>query len=148
MQDSKYSPASQRSRWQDSRQEDISDEFNTSTKGKVLSTVIVMFSGQSSRSEIRSTRSISPIRKNDNPSDYSSILKPIMLLDIDERGIIKINRSALEYIQGLNTKVTELTSPFNSKIAVLSVVGPYRTGKSFLLNRFAGNKLSFFFLNL
>ncbi len=64
-----------------------------------------------------------------------------MLLDIDERGIIKINKSALEYIQNLNTKVKfEISCEelISQKIAVLSVVGPYRTGKSFLLNRFAG----------
>jgi len=121
MQSNKFS-SMQRSRRHEPRDEDSNDrsgEFDNSTN-------------EMSRSEVKSTRSISPIRKNDTPSDYSSILKPIMLLDIDERGIIKINKSALEYIQGLNTK-----------IAVLSVVGPYRTGKSFLLNRFAGFQKGF-----
>mmetsp|Transcript_16158 Transcript_16158/g.13709 ORF Transcript_16158/g.13709 Transcript_16158/m.13709 type:complete len:145 (-) Transcript_16158:258-692(-) len=55
-----------------------------------------------------------------------------MLLDIDDKGIIKINRQALDYIRNLNTR-----------IAVISIVGPYRTGKSYLLNRFAGVQKGF-----
>ena len=65
-----------------------------------------------------------------------------MLLDIDERGVIKINRNALDYIQSLQTKVFDDTF-IHIKIAVLSVVGPYRTGKSYLLNRFAGVQKGF-----
>jgi hypothetical protein len=43
----------------------------------------------------------------------------------------------------LNTYALELISKVRKKIAVISVTGPYRTGKSFLLNRFAGRMYGF-----
>jgi Guanylate-binding protein, N-terminal domain len=43
----------------------------------------------------------------------------------------------------LNTYVLELISQVKKKLAVISVTGPYRTGKSFLLNRFAGKMHGF-----
>ena len=36
-----------------------------------------------------------------------------------------------------------LLAGIDKNIAVISVAGPYRTGKSFLLNRFAGKQLGF-----
>lgn len=46
------------------------------------------------------------------------------MIEISDEGDWKINKRALAVIQGIKTKV-----------GVISVVGPYRTGKSFLLNR-------------
>jgi hypothetical protein len=36
----------------------------------------------------------------------------------------------------LNENTLKIISNFKENISVLSIIGPYRTGKSFLLNRF------------
>lgn len=59
--------------------------------------------------------------------------EPILLLNIDESGKILLNKKALTMLKHIKTN-----------IACISVVGPYRTGKSFLLNRFLGNLLSLY----
>jgi hypothetical protein len=77
-------------------------------------------------------RNISPIRRPESQVDSSSIMKPLLLVDIDPHGIMKISKTGLEFLQTLKTN-----------IAVLAVIGPYRTGKSFLMNRFAGLQKGF-----
>ena len=57
--------------------------------------------------------------------------EPILLLNIDDSGKILLNKKALTMLKHIKTN-----------IACISVVGPYRTGKSFLLNRFLGNFFS------
>lgn len=56
-----------------------------------------------------------------------AVNEPILLLNIDESGKILLNKKALTILKSIKTN-----------IACISVVGPYRTGKSFLLNRFLG----------
>lgn len=60
-------------------------------------------------------------------SGPSKSIEPILLLDMDEEGKFILSKRALNFINEIETNV-----------AVISVVGNYRTGKSFLLNRFAG----------
>lgn len=43
----------------------------------------------------------------------------------------------------VNTFALELIAKIKKKVAVLSICGPYRTGKSFLLNRFSGKMHGF-----
>ncbi len=47
---------------------------------------------------------------------------------MDENGKFVISKKALKFISEIQTNV-----------AVISIAGLYRTGKSFLLNRFAGS---------
>lgn len=56
----------------------------------------------------------------------------IQLIEINDEGEWNINERALNIIKGVNTK-----------LGVISVVGPYRTGKSFLLNRLLGQQDGF-----
>ena len=56
----------------------------------------------------------------------------IQLCRVTENGKIFLNRYALECI-----------SKIRRKVAVLAIAGPYRTGKSFLLNRIAGKQTGF-----
>jgi hypothetical protein len=53
--------------------------------------------------------------------------RQLLLVDIDRSGCFIINKKALEQIKALGKET----------VAILSVCGPYRTGKSYLLNRFA-----------
>lgn len=53
--------------------------------------------------------------------------RAILLVDIEESGKCRINPEAVEMLRSLP-----------SPISVISVAGLYRTGKSFLLNRFLG----------
>lgn len=53
--------------------------------------------------------------------------RAILLVDIEESGKCRINEEAISMLRGLP-----------SPISVISVAGLYRTGKSFLLNRFLG----------
>ena len=50
-------------------------------------------------------RSISPIRRDDGPMDTSQILKPLLLIDIDTKGSMKISREGLEFLQSITTNV-------------------------------------------
>lgn len=56
----------------------------------------------------------------------------VQLCRVTESGKIHLNRFALESI-----------AKIRRKIAVLAIAGPYRTGKSFLLNRIAGHQKGF-----
>ena len=56
----------------------------------------------------------------------------IQLCRVTENGKIHLNRFALENL-----------SMIRKKIGVLAIAGPYRTGKSFLLNRIAGKQSGF-----
>eukprot|EP00347_Sterkiella_histriomuscorum_P006351 403353091 len=58
--------------------------------------------------------------------------EPIQFIQIDDKGKCKINHSAFDMLSRINTK-----------IAVICVAGPYRTGKSFLLNRLLGRQDGF-----
>jgi hypothetical protein len=56
----------------------------------------------------------------------------IQLMRLDNRGKIQLNPKALEYLSNLA-----------QDIKVVSVIGPYRSGKSFLLNRLNGQQKGF-----
>jgi len=60
-------------------------------------------------------------------SNQSFIEEPIEFIRIEESGKCHINPVAINMIESIQTK-----------IAVIVVAGPYRTGKSFLLNRLLG----------
>lgn len=55
----------------------------------------------------RVNRSISPISSNqqDQSFETSDILKPMLLVDIDNKGMMKINRKAIEYLQTIKKNV-------------------------------------------
>lgn len=55
------------------------------------------------------------------------IEKPIKLISFDSLGHAILHQDAVAYIQGLS-----------APISVLCVAGPYRTGKSYLLNQIIG----------
>ncbi|KAM3142083.1 hypothetical protein pb186bvf_005737 [Paramecium bursaria] len=59
-------------------------------------------------------------------------IDPILFIDIDEDGRFLISKKAVQYLQQIQ-----------NEISIVSIVGPYRTGKSFLLNRFAGVQRGF-----
>jgi hypothetical protein len=66
-------------------------------------------------------------RAFDSPEEsYSGqeVDEAIQLIEINDEGICKINKKAMSIIKAVKTK-----------LGVISVVGPYRTGKSFLMNR-------------
>lgn len=56
----------------------------------------------------------------------------IQLCRVTENGKVQLNRFGLENL-----------SKVRKKIGVISIAGPYRTGKSFLLNRIAGHQTGF-----
>ena len=58
--------------------------------------------------------------------------EPIQFIGIDEEGKCTINKRA-----------TDLLSKIKTRVAVIAVAGPYRTGKSFLLNRLLGRQEGF-----
>lgn len=58
--------------------------------------------------------------------------EPNQLLRIDQNSKIQLNRSVLEVLHSIHEPVK-----------VLSVIGPYRSGKSFILNRFANKQRGF-----
>ncbi|CDW74480.1 guanylate-binding n-terminal domain containing protein [Stylonychia lemnae] len=58
--------------------------------------------------------------------------EPIQFIQIDDKGKCKINHSAFDMLSKITTK-----------IAIICVAGPYRTGKSFLLNRLLGKQDGF-----
>ena len=72
-------------------------------------------------------------RSHDRYNEGSKeIDEAIQLVEIDDKGTCKLNPIAMDIIKGIKTK-----------IGVISVVGPYRTGKSFLLNRLLGQQDGF-----
>ena len=70
---------------------DSSSDINDNTTG-----------GESSR---KLNRSISPIGQQDQSFETSEIIKPMLLVDIDNKGMMKINRKALEYLQSIKKNV-------------------------------------------
>jgi hypothetical protein len=56
-----------------------------------------------------------------------TLTEPLLIIDMDENGKFAVSKKAIKYLEEIDTN-----------IAVISIVGHYRTGKSFLLNRFAG----------
>lgn len=56
----------------------------------------------------------------------------VQLMQLDSRGKVQLNPEALEYI-----------SKLEDDLKVVSVIGPYRSGKSFLLNRLNGQQRGF-----
>jgi hypothetical protein len=56
----------------------------------------------------------------------------IQLMRLDTRGKVELNPKALEYI-----------SKLDKDVKIVSVIGPYRSGKSFLLNRLNGHQKGF-----
>lgn len=70
-------------------------------------------------------------------SRVKNILEPspseiVQLMRLDNRGKIHLNSKAVEYL-----------SKLSQDIKVVSVIGPYRSGKSFLLNRLNGRQQGF-----
>ena len=57
-------------------------------------------------------RSISPIGHQDSSFESSDILKPMLLVDIDNKGMMKINRKAIEYLQSIKKNVIHTPFPF------------------------------------
>jgi GTPase Era involved in 16S rRNA processing len=53
-------------------------------------------------------------------------------MDIDENGKFIVSKKAINLLSSIETQ-----------IAIISIAGQYRTGKSFLLNRFAGQQRGF-----
>lgn len=81
--------------------DESSNDLNESTTG-----------AESSR---RLNRSISPIGQNDQSFESSSeIIKPMILVDIDSKGMMKINKKAIEYLQTIKKNVTlkEFLTPY------------------------------------
>lgn len=61
---------------------------------------------QSFDSSRRINRSISPLGQPEQTSfESSEILKPMLLVDIDNKGMMKINRKAIEYLQAIRKNV-------------------------------------------
>ncbi|XP_040275900.1 guanylate-binding protein 4-like [Bufo bufo] len=58
--------------------------------------------------------------------------RPVCLIENHEDGTIRVNQEALEIL-----------SRFPQKVVVVAIVGKYRTGKSYLMNRLAGSKNGF-----
>ncbi|XP_040271808.1 guanylate-binding protein 1-like [Bufo bufo] len=58
--------------------------------------------------------------------------RPVCLIENHEDGTIRVNQEALEIL-----------SRFPQKVVVVAIVGKYRTGKSYLMNRLAGCKNGF-----
>ena len=62
-------------------------------------------------------RSISPIGQHDQSFDSSSeFIKPMLLVDIDNKGMMKINRKAIEYLQTIKKNVNCLNDFQNFKL--------------------------------
>ncbi|XP_075695117.1 guanylate-binding protein 6-like [Rhinoderma darwinii] len=57
---------------------------------------------------------------------------PVCLIENHEDGTIQVNNNALEIL-----------SRYNQKVVVVAIVGKYRTGKSYLMNKLAGQKNGF-----
>ena len=49
-------------------------------------------------------------------------------MDMDENGKFIVSKKAMKFLSEIDTN-----------LAIVSILGPYRTGKSFLLNRLAGH---------
>ncbi|KAM3924041.1 guanylate-binding protein 3-like [Leptodactylus fuscus] len=58
--------------------------------------------------------------------------RPVCLIENHEDGTIQVNQAALEIL-----------SAITQKVVVVAIVGKYRTGKSYLMNRLAGQKNGF-----
>ncbi|KAM3924042.1 guanylate-binding protein 3-like [Leptodactylus fuscus] len=58
--------------------------------------------------------------------------RPVCLIENHEDGTIQVNQAALKILSG-----------FTKKVVVVAIVGKYRTGKSYLMNKLAGQKNGF-----
>ena len=70
---------------------------------------------------------------NNNPQQTFYRDRPIKLVDIKESGLFEITSEGISFLSSLK----------NQTIAVLSVTGPYRSGKSFLANLIMNNMAGF-----
>lgn len=75
--------------------------------------------------ELEAEKNINQLEKEVEAKNY--IDEPILLLNIEDSGKVLLSKKAMQIIKSIKTN-----------IAIICVVGPYRTGKSFLLNRFLG----------
>jgi hypothetical protein len=83
-------------------------------------------------SKYYSTQSQSSKQSKHEVIESEEVDEAIQLVEIDDKGNCHLNPKAMAIIKGIKTKV-----------GVISVVGPYRTGKSFLLNRLLGQQDGF-----
>ncbi|KAM3924038.1 guanylate-binding protein 3-like isoform 2-T2 [Leptodactylus fuscus] len=65
-------------------------------------------------------------------ADSPVMERPVCLIENHEDGTIQVNQAALEIL-----------SAITQKVVVVAIVGKYRTGKSYLMNRLAGRKNGF-----
>jgi hypothetical protein len=77
----------------------------------------------------RMKSNLEELRKAQSLGESDEIMQ---LMRLDNRGKIELNEKALKYIQTIG-----------NKLKVVSVIGPYRTGKSFLLNRLNNKQKGF-----
>lgn len=77
----------------------------------------------------RMKNNLEELRKAQSLGESDEIMQ---LMRLDNRGKIELNEKALKYIKNIQ-----------NKLKVVSVIGPYRTGKSFLLNRLNNQQKGF-----
>ncbi|KAI4893123.1 hypothetical protein NFI96_020636 [Prochilodus magdalenae] len=70
-------------------------------------------------------------RLSENEKKIQAMPEPVCLVE-NVNGSLRANNNAIEYLDGINQPVV-----------VVSVVGLYRTGKSYLMNRLAGKQTGF-----
>lgn len=68
------------------------------------------------------------VSRNCVEDDGNIFIRPQCLIDTNEEGIFVVNSSVLDQLRGLG-----------GDVIVVAVVGPYRTGKSYLMNRLCGH---------
>lgn len=65
---------------------------------------------------------------NSGEDDGNIFIRPQCLIDTNEEGHFVVEPSVLDQLRGLD-----------GDVIVVAVVGPYRTGKSYLMNRLCGH---------
>ena len=68
-----------------------------------------------------------------NPQQTFYRDRPIKLVDIKDDGLFELTSEGISFLSSLK----------NQKISVLSITGPYRSGKSFLANLIMNNMAGF-----